>query len=195
VDVIPNSVAPSMVRRQDDTTGWVAGTRTLSLSVAQTEADVPIVCAAAPVPPQDNGVLMLGGPVAPYRTEGSALTRVAFLKKVVCYTIVLLQAPTTREPGNMVHLVASTPWHSRRIAGAGVEFQMGEMARRTTKKVMKSLNIIGENDGVNQQAQEAYSKLFSEPLSCTHLQVLAALFGWSNPESSSLENSDVVIAS
>jgi hypothetical protein len=72
---------------------------------------------------------------------------------------------------------------------------MGEMARRSTKNVMKSLNIIGENDGVNQKAQEDYSKLFSEPLSSTHLQALPALFGWSNLESNNMENSEVVIAS
>jgi hypothetical protein len=147
IDVVANSAAPSTIRHQDDATGGAAGTGTLSLSVTQPEADVPAVCTAVPVPPQDDGVLMLAGPVALSGTEGLMLTGEAFLNNVVCHAMALLRAPTTREPGNTMHPTTSTPRHSNRIAGAGVEFQMDEMARRSTKKVMKSLNIIGENEG------------------------------------------------
>jgi hypothetical protein len=71
----------------------------------------------------------------------------------------------------------------RGVAGAGVEFQMGEIARRSTKRAMRSLSIIGENDGIDQQAKEEYAKVFSEPLSDSHIKALAALFGWSSLDS------------
>jgi hypothetical protein len=57
---------------------------------------------------------------------------------------------------------------------------MGETARRSAKKIMRSLDIIGEQDGISKQAQDEYAKLFSQPLSASHLQALATLFGWSS---------------
>jgi hypothetical protein len=81
MDIVDNSAAPSMVRHQDDAMGGAASTGTLSLSLAQPEANVPAVCAAVPVPlsvlPQDDGVLMLAGLVALTGTEGLTLTREA----------------------------------------------------------------------------------------------------------------------
>jgi hypothetical protein len=44
---------------------------------------------------------------------------------------------------------------------------------------MKALKIIDEKGSVDQQAEEDYAKIFSEPLSDSHVEVLAALFGWS----------------
>jgi hypothetical protein len=41
---------------------------------------------------------------------------------------------------------------------------MGDLAGRSAKKVMRSLGIIGKNQGIDQQAQEEYAKLFSKPL-------------------------------
>jgi hypothetical protein len=55
---------------------------------------------------------------------------------------------------------------------------MGDMSRRATKKAMRNLGLIGENEGIDQQAQEEYARLFSEPLSDIHIAALAALFGW-----------------
>jgi hypothetical protein len=49
-------------------------------------------------------------------------------------------------------------------------------------KVMRSLEIISEQNGVSQHAEEEYSKLFKNPLSDTQLIGLAALFNWSIPE-------------
>jgi hypothetical protein len=46
---------------------------------------------------------------------------------------------------------------------------------------MRSLKIIGEQEGIDQQAQEEYVKLFEEPLSDSHVQALAALFKWNIP--------------
>lgn len=51
---------------------------------------------------------------------------------------------------------------------------------------MKSLDIIGENAAINQQAQDDYAKLFSQTLSKSHIGALAALFGWRIPENCSM---------
>jgi hypothetical protein len=74
--------------------------------------------------------------------------------------------------------------------------QNGDMvARRSTKKIMRSLGIIGEQDGINQQALEEYGGIFTEPISTSHLQALAALFGWNSLESNGLEISSAPLAS
>jgi hypothetical protein len=75
-----------------------------------------------------------------------------------------------------------TPRRSRRLAGADVEFQLDDLSRRSKKKAMRSLNILGENEGIDQQAQDDYAKLFAHPLCDSHIHALAALFNWSMPE-------------
>jgi hypothetical protein len=50
------------------------------------------------------------------------------------------------------------------------------------KTVMRSLGIELERELVNQRTMDDYAKLFSGPLSASHVQALAALFGWSPPE-------------
>jgi len=62
------------------------------------------------------------------------------------------------------------------------ELQPADWARRSKKKVTHSLEIIIEQNGVNQQAEDEYSKLFKNPLSDIQLLGLAALFSWSIPE-------------
>jgi hypothetical protein len=54
---------------------------------------------------------------------------------------------------------------------------MGEMERRATKRIMRSLDVIGEHDDTNQQSLEECAKIFIEPLSASNLEALAALFG------------------
>jgi hypothetical protein len=73
----------------------------------------------------------------------------------------------------------------------GVEFQPADMTARSKKKTMKVLKVIPEN-GIDHQAGEDYKKLFSEPLSDTHMQVLAALFGWPYPMGEATRASEVV---
>lgn len=46
---------------------------------------------------------------------------------------------------------------------------------------MRTLDIIGVNKGFDQQAQDEYAKLFSQSLSASHMDALAALFGWIPP--------------
>ena len=50
------------------------------------------------------------------------------------------------------------------------------------KTVMRSLVFELEHEHVNQKTMVDYVKLFSGPLSASHVQALAALFGWSPPE-------------
>jgi hypothetical protein len=50
------------------------------------------------------------------------------------------------------------------------------------KTVMRSLGIELEREQVNQRAIDVYAKLFSGSLSASHVQALAALFGWSPPD-------------
>jgi hypothetical protein len=76
-----------------------------------------------------------------------------------------------------------------------VEYQKGDMSRRSKKKAMQTLGVIGDNVGIDQQAQEEYAKLFSEPLSATHIAALAALFGWRSLEEQSVAMVDVALAS
>lgn len=47
---------------------------------------------------------------------------------------------------------------------------------------MRALDILGESEGINQQAQDEYAKLFKHPLADSHVQALAALFNWSVPD-------------
>jgi len=47
---------------------------------------------------------------------------------------------------------------------------------------MHSLGFEWECERVNQKTMVDYVKLFSGPLSASHVQALAALFGWSPPE-------------
>ena len=68
------------------------------------------------------------------------------------------------------------------VAGAAAEFLPDDLIRRTKKKAMRSLDILGENEGIDQQAQDDYAKLFRHPLSDSHLRALSALFKWSLPE-------------
>lgn len=47
---------------------------------------------------------------------------------------------------------------------------------------MRTLHIIGEQEGIDQQTQNDYRKLFGKPLSNVHMEALAALFNWSLPD-------------
>jgi hypothetical protein len=75
-----------------------------------------------------------------------------------------------------------TPRHSRRIAGAKVEFSSTELKRRSRKNAMKALGVIMEHEGISEQANKDYNKIFGKPLSDVQLEALAGLFNWSIPE-------------
>lgn len=54
---------------------------------------------------------------------------------------------------------------------------------------MQALNIIGQNEGIDQQALDEYGTIFtqSSTLAATHVQAMAALFGWATPDEAELE--------
>lgn len=47
---------------------------------------------------------------------------------------------------------------------------------------MRALHVIEENEGINQEALDEYNKHFGHSLPESHVQALAALFGWATPE-------------
>jgi hypothetical protein len=72
----------------------------------------------------------------------------------------LLPAPNGNKSSKQMQYPDFTLRRSRHLAGAGVEFQIGDMSGRSKKRVMCSLKVIGESEGVNQQAQEEYARIF-----------------------------------
>jgi hypothetical protein len=117
-------------------------------------------------------------------TEASAaqLAKTTFINKVRHHVSALLPAPSTPNVrGARTTRPVSTPRRSCRLVGPDVEFPIGDLARRSTKRVMKTQNIIGDNEGINQQANEDYN-FFLGPLSESAIQALGALFGWANLE-------------
>jgi hypothetical protein len=76
---------------------------------------------------------------------------------------------------------------SRRVAGVGVEFDIQDLGGRTTRKIMRSLHIIAENEGISQEALDEYARLFKRPLTHSEVEALSALFGWRAPESVPLQ--------
>jgi hypothetical protein len=107
----------------------------------------------------------------------------SFSSMVIRTTDHILPAPLPVRPGND-NSSAAPPRRSRRIAGIGVEFQsvFGDGQNRFRKKVMRALQVIDVNEGVSQEALQKYSRLFDQPLPPSHVQALAALFGWTAPE-------------
>ena len=73
---------------------------------------------------------------------------------------------------------------SRRIAGADSESPATIAPTRTKKKVMRALNIIGENEGINEETLKEYGELFtrSSTLVPSLVQAMATLFGWATPD-------------
>jgi hypothetical protein len=128
-------------------------------------------------------------PATTYAEEHDATTQPApqplssrdgFINKITAHTAAILPIKIQHRRAKALQQ-RQTPRRSRRIAGAAVEFKPGDLERRSKKKVMRSLKIIGEQEGIDQQAQEEYVKLFEEPLSDSHVQALAALFKWNIP--------------
>jgi hypothetical protein len=105
--------------------------------------------------------------------------RAAFLDKLTRRVDGLLPAPAIQKRRRKTHLAGETPLRSRCLASAAVEFQLGELEVRARKKVMRALDIIGENEGITQQAQDEYAKLFGHRPSASHIQAMSALFNWS----------------
>jgi hypothetical protein len=83
------------------------------------------------------------------------------------------------------------------VAGVGVEFKIQDWGKRSKKQAMVALNIIEDNEGFRRQALDDYAKLFNHTLSRSHVQALAALFGWAIPDNLEYDNGtgDITAAS
>jgi hypothetical protein len=73
-------------------------------------------------------------------------------------------------------------------AGGWVELKIQDWGRRSKKQAMMALNIIEDNEGFSRQALGDYTKLLKHTLSHSHVQALAALFGWSIPDNLDYDN-------
>jgi hypothetical protein len=120
----------------------------------------------------------------PHETASFEARKQEFFKGISKYSSGILPVPRA-EP----HVdpppsppAAPMPRRSRRVAGVGVEFNLLDLGGRTTRKVMRSLLIISENEGISQEALDEYTQLFKRPLTRTEVEALAALFGWRAPE-------------
>ena len=131
----------------------------------------PALSSFAPVDPeQQSTVPSIAVPLATPPPAGSALrseARAAFFNSLARRTDALLPMLIINKRR---YKSGVTPRRSRRLAGADVEFPLNDLSRRTKKKAMQSLDIIGENEGIEQQALDDYAKLFGHPLSDSQLQ-------------------------
>jgi len=118
--------------------------------------------------------------------------RAAFINKVAWRAGGLLPAPAFNMRRGKTLSSGVTPRHSRRLAGAKTEFRLNDLERRMKKKAMRTLELIKEHEGIDQQALDEYTKLFTQPLPNSHVQALAALFNWSLPKNLGEDESGVL---
>jgi hypothetical protein len=109
------------------------------------------------------------------------------MAKITKKTVRILPTPRVTRPTVQARTPSAPPRRSRRIAGVDPE-PATEIATRNKKKVMRALHVIQESEGINQDALDEYGKLFGQPLPASHVQALAALFGWATPEDVNGEN-------
>jgi hypothetical protein len=75
-----------------------------------------------------------------------------------------------------------------------MEFQLGDLEIRVRKKFMRTLDIIGENEGISQQAQDEYARLFGHCPSASHIQAMTTLFNWSLPDGLGQRDDEALLA-
>lgn len=103
-----------------------------------------------------------------------------FISRITKAVGTLLPVPTINKRRPKSRPQGSPPRRSRRVAGLAAEPIQPLM--RSKKTVMRSLGFGSAQERVQPDDQDKYAKLFSQPLSETHIRALAALFGWSVPE-------------
>jgi len=110
--------------------------------------------------------------------------RERFMAKLTKKTAKILPTPRACRGRTRARTPSAPPRRSRRIAGADPELQATVAPTRARKKVMRALNIIGENEGIDEETLKEYGELFtrSSTLVPSHVQAMAALFGWATPD-------------
>lgn len=171
VDVTATAVAPLSVHPEweciDDMVVATLPTtpKSVNVDVAST------VVAPPPVhPDQERVVDMAVAPSAP-TSSPSANARTTFISFISTAITSVLPTPSHS------HRMPSAPLHrSCHLVGVGAEFSLDPEPARCKKHVMRTLEVIRENEGIHDAALDKYTKLFSQPLSEDHLFALACLF-------------------
>jgi hypothetical protein len=50
--------------------------------------------------------------------------------------------------------------------------------QQTQQNLMQKLGLVSEHEVMGPKAREEYGRLFNKPLSQSHVEALASLFGW-----------------
>ena len=130
---------------------------------------------------------------SPVRATATCLStppnrRPPFLARMTKKTAKILPTPRAARLRSRALTPTAPPRRSRRIAGAAPETPNTNIPSRQKRKVMRALGIIGQAEGIDQRSLEEYSKLFTSScaLVSTHVQAMAALFGWATPDEEEL---------
>jgi len=112
----------------------------------------------------------------------ATLRRMEFIDNLTKKTdSIVALPPVINKRRNRAPPPTSAPRRSRRNAGLSAEFGgIPDIGARKT--VIRSLDIAMEQEHIDQRVLNDYAKLFSNLLSMSHVQALAALFGWNVPE-------------
>ncbi|KAG2657383.1 hypothetical protein PVAP13_1KG180000 [Panicum virgatum] len=112
----------------------------------------------------------------------ATLRRMEFIDNLTKKTdSIVALPPVINKRQNRAPPPTSAPRRSRRNAGLSAEFGgIPDIGARKT--VIRSLDIAMEQVHIDQRVLNDYAKLFSNLLSMSHVQALAALFGWNVPE-------------
>jgi hypothetical protein len=114
---------------------------------------------------QDDDTVGVADPrETPLAEEVGQSTREAFISNLAQHTASIMATPTAFKHSTKTVQAGQKQRRSRRIAG---------------NQATRTLNVISDHEGVSQQAQDAYSKVFGQPLSGLHLEALASLFNGS----------------
>lgn len=131
-------------------------------------------------PPEASGVGTL---------QASATT---FLESITAATAEMSTAPPPSQSRSRRQRNVGTPLRrSRRLATGGPTTYSVQKAQAV---LMKWLRIMIDEPMPSPNNLEAYARLFDHPLSPSHIAALAALFGWTAPESSETHSADVQTA-
>jgi hypothetical protein len=109
------------------------------------------------------GVGVILEPPAPPPASSSvnlAASRAIFINKLAQRAGGVLPVPAINKRRHKTLPPGDTPRRSRRIAGVETEFGLNDLERRTKKRAMRTLELIEEHEGIDQQALDEYAKLF-----------------------------------
>ena len=96
-------------------------------------------------------------------TSRSVATHGTFFNKLAVKTTSVLPTPSFPKFKKKIRTPVTAPRRSRCLSGVGVEFSIEQEQSRYKKRVMRSLDVLRDQDGIDEAALDEYAKLFSEP--------------------------------